>query len=107
MPTCGCDGTVYSSDCDAASAGVDINLLGGCTPPAGMFSCGAGFCQLATQYCEVQVSDVASIPSSFSCKDIPSTCSTIPNCACLANEPCGALCKGDAATGLTATCPGG
>ncbi len=106
-PVCGCDGAVHDSDCDAQLAGVDVNDAGGCTAPADTFACGHGFCSLAADYCERQLSDVGGTPDSFSCQTLPGPCGATPDCACLAAEPCGASCAGDATVGLTLTCPGG
>lgn len=106
-PVCGCDGNVYSNACDAERSGVDQNLFGGCTPPGGMFGCGAQFCDLVSQYCEIGISDVGGEPNTYVCEPLPNTCGNTPDCVCLANEPCGFMCEGDAASGLTLTCPGG
>ena len=107
-PTCACDGTVYSSPCDAAAAGVDINLNGTCTPPTGKFPCGAGFCDVGISYCERDTSDVGGVPSTYGCKPLPPSCGNPATCACLANVVCGSMCAavGDG-TGLQVTCPGG
>ena len=108
IPTCGCDGMVYGNDCEAATAGVDIDLTGSCTPPTpDLFPCGAGFCALATEYCQVQISDVGGVDDAFQCLPLPNGCGNAPDCACLAGETCGNMCEGTAAEGLTVTCPGG
>jgi hypothetical protein len=108
MPVCGCDGMVYGNDCEAQAAGVDVDLTGSCTPPQGnLFPCGAGFCNLDTEYCQVQVSDVGGIDDGFTCMALPNGCGNAPDCACLSGEPCDFNCDGDAANGLTLTCPGG
>lgn len=107
-PTCACDGMVYGNDCDAASAGVDINLNDGCAAPGGMFSCGAHFCFLGTDYCQVLIAE-GPLPGTdtYTCKPLPSACGSNASCACLANEPCSMACQGNAASGLTVECPGG
>jgi len=47
---CGCDGHVYSSDCEAFVAGVDVTFKA-CTPPsADAVQCGAYFCG-QTSFC--------------------------------------------------------
>ena len=107
QPTCACDGNVYSSACDAEAAGFDVSVYGGCTPPDGAFGCGAIFCTLATEYCRRTVSDVVGIDDTYECLGLPGACGSTAACACLSDEPCGGLCEGDAASGLTVTCPGG
>jgi hypothetical protein len=84
-----------------------MNDLGGCTPPAGMYGCGAGFCQLGAEYCELDGSDVATIPSTYTCKPLPTACGTAPSCACLSSVQCGNFCMSIADGGLQVTCPGG
>lgn len=106
-PTCGCDGTVYGSACDAAAAGTDVNANGTCKLEPGAFACGFTQCNLMTEYCQRAASDIGNEPDSFRCMPLPACPSQFPTCSCLANEPCGFQCAGDAATGLTLTCPGG
>lgn len=110
-PTCACDGMVYSNECDAAGAGFDVSNTNMCPPPeAGLFNCGHGFCNSATQYCQKTTSDVAGLPDSFTCVDLPAGCAGgMPSCACI-GDPCGAPIAGMCAatgTGFTVTCPGG
>ena len=107
VPTCGCDSTVYGSECEAYAFGTDLNSSGSCQLPAGTFACGYTQCNLFTQYCQRQLSDVVGEPDGYSCRTAPSCPSQFPTCACLASEPCGAACSGQGATGLTLTCPGG
>jgi hypothetical protein len=97
---------VYDNGCFAQGAGVDENLFGNCTPPGGLFACGSHFCQLNSEYCEIGISDVGGEPNTYTCKALP-VCPATPDCACLANEPCGFMCDGNATSGLTLTCPGG
>lgn len=107
IPTCGCDGNVYGNECEAAAAGVDIDVTGSCTPPSDeQFACGAGFCWLGTEYCQWQISDVAGVDDEFQCFPLPTGCSGPPDCSCLVGAPCGNVCEGTAATGLTLTCAG-
>lgn len=103
-PVCACDGTVQSSDCSANGAGSDIDTEGACTPPAGLFLCGAHFCAVGQQYCERTLSDVGGYPDSTMCKDLPAGCM---NCACLANVNCGNTCQDVSGGGSIVTCPGG
>jgi hypothetical protein len=104
---CGCDRVVYGNDCDAYAAGTDLNRYGSCPVPAGSFACGWLQCELMTQYCQHTISDVVGEPDGYACMPIPACPSQLPNCACLATEPCGDACTGDAVVGLTVTCPGG
>lgn len=101
-PTCACDGTIYSSECDANRAGVDVNAHGTCDVPAGQFACGTTRCLIATQYCRRQPHVQG--PDSFVCLPLPSTCSGTVGCPCLESQPCGKLCAGTAAAGMTLTC---
>ena len=104
-PACGCDGLVHDNACGANGAGVDLNDNGTCPPPsADLFPCGHAFCTLATQYCEVVHSTVGG-DDAFTCKSLPPECAAQVACGCLANVSCGMFCAGDAASGLTATCP--
>ncbi|MEP7120633.1 MAG: hypothetical protein ABJE95_06980 [Byssovorax sp.] len=107
-PTCACDGMVYGNACDAAAAGVDINLNGLCPPPTGKFSCGAAFCDVGISYCERDTSDVGGVPSTYTCKPLPPSCGDPSSCACLANVPCGSICAASPdGAGQVVTCPGG
>ena len=106
-PVCACDGTVYSNACDAAAAGHDVSLAGGCAPPKGYFPCGAGFCTQGEQYCQVQVSDVAGVPDTYSCIELPPNCKTEDAiCSCLSDVECGQYCKQENGD-FTLICPGG
>jgi hypothetical protein len=107
MANCACDGMVYGSECDVYAAGSDRNALGGCPVPPGSFACGYTQCDVANHYCQRQVSDIADEPDDYSCLTLPGCPSQFPTCACLAGEPCGAMCTGMGTTGLTLTCPGG
>jgi len=111
-PVCGCDGTVYSNTCAAASAGEDVNSGGGCMPPRGSFGCGPRFCSLMpprTEYCQRQISDIADMPHMYSCLPNPVTCSRLPLCMCLerASAPCADMCMITRDGGQIVTCPGG
>jgi hypothetical protein len=101
-PTCACDGKIYSNDCDAFRAGFDVNAHGTCNLPAGSFACGTTQCTIATQYCRRQPHTRG--PDMFSCVALPAGCSGNQDCSCLQAQPCGNLCAGTAAAGLTLTC---
>lgn len=101
-PTCACDGTIYSSECDANRSGFDINAHGTCEVPAGQFACGTTRCTIATQYCRRQPHTQG--PDTFNCLALPTTCSGNAGCPCLESQPCGKLCAGTAAGGMTLTC---
>jgi hypothetical protein len=110
QPACGCDGMVYSNACEAAAAGQDVNDGGGCTAPERTFSCGSAFCSLmptTLQYCQREVSDVGSMPDTYTCLSAPRTCSRLPLCRCLSGVPCGDMCMVSAEGGQIVTCPGG
>lgn len=106
-PTCGCDGQIYGSACTASGAGHDVAPAGTCTPPVGMFSCGEHFCDLKTQYCQKQLSDIGGEPHSYVCIQQPAGCGASPSCPCLVNEPCSDACSMQNGGGLQLTCPGG
>lgn len=101
-PTCACDGMIYSSECDANQAGVDVNAHGTCDVPAGQFACGTTRCFTATQYCRRQPHTKG--PDTFACLPLPPTCSGNVGCPCLESQPCGKLCAGTAAAGMSLTC---
>lgn len=107
VPTCGCDGKIYGNPCDANAHGVDVSNLGGCTPPGGMFSCGAHFCSLQKDYCQRDQSDVVGVADVFTCVPLPAACAMSQDCSCLAKEPCYGSCSKDALGGLTVVCSGG
>ena len=102
-PVCGCNGEVYPIDCQAAISGVDVGPAEGCTS----FPCGADSCEIATEYCQRQISDVGGEPDTYVCKPLPAACGAAPTCACLDTEACGDQCAGDGPLGLRLTCLGG
>ena len=106
-PVCACDGMVYGNACEAEAAGVDVSLLGGCAPPDGAFPCGSGFCDSASEFCQVQISDVANEPNTYGCNPLPANCQ-VPDatCGCLADLPCANMCE-QTDGGFTLTCPDG
>jgi hypothetical protein len=72
-----------------------------------MFPCGSGFCDVSQQYCQIQLSDVAGIPDTYSCVELPPNCK-VPDavCACLSDVECGETCMQEDGA-FTLTCPGG
>jgi len=55
QPVCGCNGTVYPIDCQAAISGVDVGPAENCT----VFPCGPDtICTIETEYCQRQASDI-------------------------------------------------
>jgi hypothetical protein len=107
-PTCGCDGTVHSNACDAQAAGADVNLLGGCTPPTGMYGCGAGFCT-TNDVCTGTTNDTPGPYAFYGCSAPPAACAggdTTCACAGDAAVTCGGTCT-DVTGGVLVMCPGG
>ncbi len=107
-PVCGCDGRAHSNECDAAASGNDVNAFGSCELGPDRFACGFRACELRSTYCQRVTSDIGGEPDGFACMPLPASCAAAgPDCACLANEPCGSACTGTAAEGLTLRCSGG
>ena len=95
-PSCGCDGQVYASQCEARRAGVEPG--GECDPslwPEGLFPCKTTFCDLASEYCMQQL--VAGEFLMVYCDDMPLECADLPAeeaCRCIVSDPrfCEATC---------------
>jgi hypothetical protein len=109
QPVCGCDHNVYPNACTANAAGIDVDVLGGCTAPAGMFACGAYFCGLSGEFClESGGSPVPGGPSGGqppACMALPlSSCTAPPSCVCLTGLECDPSCETLPSGGLEATC---
>ena len=104
--TCGCNGQIFSNECEANTAGQDVTTLG-CKAPVGLFTCGEHFCDPKSQYCERQLSDVGTEPDTSTCKPLPSSCGGVGSCACLASVPCNQACSTTTDGGLKVICPGG
>jgi hypothetical protein len=64
-PVCGCDGKIYPNACTANMANVDTSVDAPCAAPSGYFRCGAQFCVLGMEFCEVLGMDGPSNPSFF------------------------------------------
>ncbi len=108
---CGCDGTTYSSVCDAAHAGASIEHRGKCAP-SGQPVCGgaAGMACAGASTCVDDPSDSCTPRAGRSCPGICQCAASLPCartehfdtdptvCACVPNgpDPCARI-----------TCPGG
>lgn len=82
-PVCGCDGQTYSSECDAHSAGVNVDYSGECGGEPGCYSneeCGDSSGNLK-QFC---LYDVGVCWGPGTCTEYPTTCGDIyaPVCGC-------------------------
>lgn len=105
-PVCACNGKVYDNACLAQLAGVDISMLGGCPPPDGTFPCGAEFCDLSTEFCQIDLPGQTGEPTVYACAPLPPNCQAPDaTCACLADLPCANSCVEDTQGGFTLTCP--
>jgi hypothetical protein len=99
-PVCGCDGKVYDDACAARAAGVDLAVMGGCDAAVPDWApCGPRFCDVRTSYCEIYLSDVFEIPTTYTCRPLPASCRARPDagaaltCACFPPEtPCLSFC---------------
>lgn len=102
-PVCGCDGKIYPNECGAALAGVALGTS--CTIPADRTLCGPRLCKLGAEYCQVTVQ--SGLPHDvFDCMPTPAGCGSMPDCACLASEPCGSKCSDGSKPGwVKLSCP--
>jgi hypothetical protein len=116
-PVCGCDGQVHDDACAAQAAGVDLAVMGGCKAVlADWAPCGPRFCDVRTSYCEIYLSDVFEIPTTYTCRALPAGCrpsadgGLAPTCACFPKDtPCLTFCGPLPTGGLTGfhlTCQG-
>jgi hypothetical protein len=117
-PVCGCDGKVHDSECAAHLAGVDLDVTGGCkTSIPDWAPCGPRYCDVRTSYCEIYLSDVFEIPTTYTCRPLPEACRPVdaapgatPSCSCFpAGTPCLSFCGPLPTGGLTGfhlTCQG-
>jgi hypothetical protein len=99
QPVCDCKGQVVSPYC----GGFDVGPASGCKT----FPCGNAQCDIKTQYCRRDISDVGGVPDTFTCSPLPAGCGSAPTCGCLASVPCQSQCEGDGSLGLLVSCPGG
>ena len=119
---CGCDGKVYDDECAAHAAGVDLDVTGRCeTVIPDWAPCGPRYCDVRTTYCEIYLSDVFEIPTTYTCRPLPPSCRPVedggaddagasPACDCFpAGTPCLSFCGPLPTGGLTGfhlTCQG-
>lgn len=99
---CGCNGTSYSSACEAAAAGesVHISVTECSDPPAGQFPCGTGYCKLGEEYCRSDSNGVA-------CAAIPASCGGTATCVCVLDGTDCTICYPTKADGILALGCGG
>lgn len=85
--TCGCDGEIYDSVCDAAAAGVNTGLYANsCVPAQDLFACGYRLCQRGAEYCHQELEVEAT------CLPLPEACMGTATCdACFPDGP-GSVC---------------
>jgi len=102
-PVCGCDGQNHPGQCQAEQAGTDVNQLGICTPPSGMYRCGWSYCQQGSEYCSGQVGGAVTNPGSYACKAVPAACNGTPSCGCVGVP--GTFCTADVQGNVTVLLP--
>ena len=116
-PVCACDGNVYENDSQAYAEGFDLAVMGGCkTVLPDWAPCGPRYCEVHTTYCEIYLSDVFEIPTTYTCRPLPAACRPAPDggaartCDCFpASTPCRSFCGPLPTGGLTGfqmTCQG-
>jgi hypothetical protein len=99
-PVCGCDGNVYENETQAHMEGVDLAVTGGCQQVLVDWApCGPRYCDVRTTYCEIYLSDVFEIPTTYTCRPLPTACRPAADgfpartCDCFpASTPCRAFC---------------
>jgi len=115
-PVCGCDGQVHDGACAARAAGVDLAVMGGCQEAVPDWApCGPHYCDVRTSYCQIYLSDVFEIPTTYTCRPLPASClprdgGAAPTCDCFPRDtPCLSFCGPLPTGGLTGfhlTCQG-
>jgi hypothetical protein len=124
-PVCACDGKVYDDECAAHLAGHDLDVTGRCEAVIPDWApCGPRYCDARTSYCEIYLSDVFEIPTTYTCRPLPEACrpgagaardggagaGAAPTCSCFpAETPCLSFCgplPTGGVTGFHLTCQG-
>lgn len=84
-PVCGCNGKVYSNECEANTAGSDIGAdsCDASVTPQGYFPTGPYYCDPTTSYGKIRLGDVGD--RWFECVELPNACAALPtpDCSCL------------------------
>lgn len=78
-PVCGCDGTTYGNECEAARASVSVEHEGSCDGTCGGI---AGFTCPANQYCLFEDGICGDGDQTGLCADLPESCDTDLNPVC-------------------------
>lgn len=102
ITVCTCNGLVET--CRGAEE-VDLTPATNCEAPTGTFACDSFFCDLSTEYCAQELQENCSYLGG--CYSPPSECADEPTCECLAKALGVSFCRGEPATGVSATMPGG
>jgi len=101
-PSCGCDGQVYRSTCEARRLGVDAGVEDGlCETPPNLVSCIPVFCDPYTEYC----TDDPEEEYGLTCAPLPAACIGANTCECLQSEcPGHGLCSDELGDLLLIVC---
>jgi hypothetical protein len=95
---CGCDGKLYATryQCPGDDQVVIDKRDGACAPPVGQFNCGDATCNIETEYCLEDFTEIK-------CVELPPACQgPTPTCSCLGDqgvESC--MCVQHATAGVT------
>jgi hypothetical protein len=104
-------GSTSGVDSGSTESGGSTGDSGGSSETGGgAFACGDDLeCDLATQYCQRQISDVVGEPDGYQCVALPEGCGGVNSCDCLADAQCGEfdLCEMTPEGGSILSCPGG
>ena len=91
----------------ASAVGFDVDVLGGCPTPEGMFRCGYVFCEQGFEYCRHVMSNIEGQPDHYSCHEPDSECDPL-DCGCLTSDVCLEIgnCEANEDGDLVVTCAG-